>query len=299
VTTGRLAGRVAIVTGGGNGLGRAYCHFLGAHGARVVVSDLDRGAADAVARELAAGGGEACAVAHDVSDWDAAGSALAAALARYGALDIVVNNAGNARPSLMADMTEDGWDAVVGVHLRGAAAMSASAMAYWRQRGNGDASIIHITSVAGLTGVPATGPYAAAKLGIIGLSKTLAAEGASFGVRSNVVSPVAHTDLTRATHPVPRRDSGDDDNGFFAGDPANVAPLVGWLAEAGCPASDQIFHVVGTQVVVLHVPVVTGVLAHGPSRWKLAELDRLLPPMFVEPLRRETMLNEMVRSEQA
>jgi NAD(P)-dependent dehydrogenase (short-subunit alcohol dehydrogenase family) len=263
------------------------------------VSDLDGDAADAVLNEITTAGGEASAIAYDVSDWTAASGTLAAALERYGEVDVVVNNAGNARQRLLADMTEDDWNAVVGVHLKGAAAMSASAMAYWRERGEGDASIIHITSVAGLTGVAATGPYAAAKMGIIGLSKTLAAEGSSCGVRSNVVSPVAHTGLTRATHPVPRREGDDDDRGFFAGDPANVAPLVGWLAEAKCPANDQIFHVVGTQVVVLHVPVITGILAHGPSRWTLEELDQLLPAMLVEPLQRETMLNELVRSEPA
>jgi NAD(P)-dependent dehydrogenase (short-subunit alcohol dehydrogenase family) len=294
VTTGRLDGRVAIVTGGGNGLGRAYCHYLGAHGASVVVSDLDTDAASAVADEVSDAGGEACAVRHDVSDWAAAGKTLGAAIDRYGEVDVVVNNAGNARRRVMADVTEDDWDALVDVHLKGAAAMSAAAMAYWR-RVQRDASIIHITSVAGLTGVPGTGPYSAAKMGVIGLSKTLAAEGASFGVRSNVVSPVAHTALTSATHPV----TPHDDSDYFAGDPANVAPLVGWLAEVRCPANDQIFHVVGTQVLVLSVPVIASVCAHEPCRWTSDEFDTSLAPMLVEPVRRETMLNELVRSERA
>jgi NAD(P)-dependent dehydrogenase (short-subunit alcohol dehydrogenase family) len=257
------------------------------------VSDVDRDAADAAVSEIVAGGGNAVAVGHDVSDWAAASRTLAFAVDSYGGVDVIVNNAGNARPTLMADMTEDDWDAVVNVHLKGAAAMASAAMAYWRRQGEGDASIINVSSVAGLTGVVSTGAYAASKAGIIGLSKALVVEGAPFGVRSNVVSPVAHTALTKATHPVPGRGG----SGFVIGDPANVAPLIGWLALDGCPANDQIFHVVGTQVVVLHVPAIAGIVAHEPRQWTLEELDCVLPRLLVEPLRRETMLTELVRSE--
>lgn len=262
----RLEGRTAIVTGAGRGLGRAHALALGAGGARVVVNDLGSGVdgagaalepAESVCEEIRAAGGEAVASHHDVADWREASRLVDLAIETFGGLDVVVNNAGILRDRAFTNMSEDEWDAVIEVHLKGHAAPSHHAMVYWRAESKAGrprkASLIHTTSSSGLCGNFGQANYAAAKMGIVGLSRTLAIEGARYGVRSNAISPAARTRMTglqAGAEQLP----GPDETGFDPFAPEHVARLVAWLAEADCPANDQVLHVSGRRVRVLEVP---------------------------------------------
>jgi NAD(P)-dependent dehydrogenase (short-subunit alcohol dehydrogenase family) len=277
----RLAGRVAIVTGGGRGLGRAHALALAAEGARVVVNDLggdlrgtgrDPTPAEDVVGAIRAAGGEAVVSGHDVGDWEQAQGLIAQAVATYGDLHVLVNNAGILRDRLLANMTEEEWDAVIRVHLKGHAATSRHAMAYWRERAKGGqvvaASVVHTTSLAGLVGTFGQANYAAAKLAVVGLSRVMAIEGAKYGVRSNAVSPSARTRIETSLKPPPV-------GVFDTFDPANVSPFIAWLAAADCPATGQVFQVYGNRVEVIdHSRVALDVRAEG--RWTPEALDRAL-----------------------
>ncbi len=283
-----LDGRVAIVTGAGRGLGRAYARALAAEGAAVVVNDLGgtlrgEGADPSPAEETAAAirdaGGRAVASAHDVADWEAASALIGSAVAAFGRLDVLVNNAGILRDRLFANMSEADWDAVVRVHLKGHAAPARHAMAYWREAAKAGrpvaASVVNTTSLAGLIGNFGQANYAAAKLGIVGLSHTLAREGAKYGVRSNAVSPSARTRIETSLEP-------PGPGVFDTFDPANVAPLICWLARADCPATGQVFHAYGDRIeVIAPVTVAADLRSDGP--WTAETIDRALtgrlPPM--------------------
>lgn len=267
-----LEGRVAIVTGAGRGLGRAYAMALASEGAAVVVNDLggdlgghgvDEAPAQAVKREIEEAGGKAVVSGHDVGDWSAAGKLVALAVETFGGLDILVNNAGILRDRLFANMPEDDWDAVIRVHLKGHAAPAHHAMAWWRQRSKAGASvaasIVHTTSLAGLIGNFGQANYASAKLAVVGLSHTLAREGARYGVRSNAISPSARTRIEESLQPAP-------EGSFDVFDPGNVAPLVCWLARADCPASGQVFQAYGDRIEVLAPAAIAADLRNG-ERW--------------------------------
>lgn len=253
---GALAGRVAIVTGAGRGLGRAHALALAADGAAVVVNDMggdlrgigsDPTPAQQVVAEIRAAGGRAEVSGHDVADWAAAGAMVAFALERFGRLDVLVNNAGILRDKLFANMTEEDWDAVVRVHLKGHAAPAHHAMAHWRNAAktgqNVAASIVHTTSLAGIIGNFGQANYASAKMAVVGLSLTLAREGARYGVRSNAVSPSARTRIEESL--------ASPEGDFDVFDPANVSPLICWLARESCPASGQVFQAYGDRIEVL------------------------------------------------
>ncbi len=267
-----LEGRVAIVTGAGRGLGRAYALALASEGAAVVVNDrggdlrgkgIDEAPAHAVTREIEALGGKSAASGHDVGDWREAGTLVALAIERFGGLDVLVNNAGILRDRLFANMPEDDWDAVIRVHLKGHAATAHHAMAWWRQRSKAGASvaasIVHTTSLAGLIGNFGQANYASAKLAVVGLSHTLAREGARYGVRSNAVSPSARTRIEESLQPAP-------EGSFDVFDPGNVAPLICWLARADCPASGQIFQAYGDRIEVLAPAGISADFRNG-QRW--------------------------------
>ncbi len=267
-----LAGRVAIVTGAGRGLGRAHALALAAEGAAVVVNDLggdlhghgaDATPAQAVVAEIIAAGGQAVVSGHDVADWAQAGALVAQALAAFGRLDVLVNNAGILRDRLFANMSEGDWDAVIRVHLKGHAAPSHHAMVHWRQAAKAghlvQASVIHTTSVAGFIGSFGQANYSAAKMGIVGFALTLANEGAKYGVRSNAVSPSARTRIEESLKPPPA-------GVFDVFDPANVSPLVCWLARAECPATGQVFHTYGDRIEVLSPGTIVADL-HNGGQW--------------------------------
>lgn len=276
-----LNGRVAIVTGGGRGLGRGYALALAAHGASVVVNDLggdlygagrDATPAQSVVAEIEAAGGKAVVSGHDVADWADARAMVGLAIERFGRLDVLVNNAGILRDRLFANMSEEEWDAVIRVHLKGHAAPARHAMEYWRAEGKAGravaGSIVHTTSLAGLVGNFGQANYAAAKAAVIGLSRTLALEGVKYGVRSNAVSPSARTRIEGSLEPPP-------EGVFDVFAPENVAPLICWLAHADCPANGQVFQAYGDRVEVL-APSAIAVDLRTSGRWTLDALDAAL-----------------------
>jgi len=285
---GRLSGRVAIVTGAGRGLGRAHALALAEAGAAVVVNDLggslggdgaDPSPAQQVAAEIAAAGGRAVASGHDVADWGEAAALIAQALDSFGRLDVLVNNAGILRDRTLANLAEAEWDAVIRVHLKGHAATTRHAVAHWRGRAKAGeqvaASIVHTTSLAGLLGNFGQAGYAAAKAGVIGLSNVAAIEGARYGIRSNAVSPSARTRLETSLKPVA-------DGQFDAFDPANVSPLIVWLALADCPATGQVFQIYGGRVEVF-APWSLAADLRSKGRWTVEGLDAALAGRLPRP----------------
>jgi NAD(P)-dependent dehydrogenase (short-subunit alcohol dehydrogenase family) len=283
----RLAGRVAIVTGAGRGLGRAHALLLAAEGAAVVVNDLggdlagegaDPTPAQQVVAEITEAGGQAAVSGHDVSDWAQAAAVVELARSAFGDLHVVVNNAGILRDRTLANLAEDEWDSVLRVHLKGHAAMTRHAMAYWRERSKAGAevraSLVHTTSVAGFTGNFGQAAYASAKLGIAALSRVAALEGARYGVRSNAVSPSARTRLEDSLAP--------SEEAFDRFDPANVSPVVAWLAEADCPATAQIFQVYGDRLTVVSMPAPVHRLVNDGERWTAEAIHRALAGRLLE-----------------
>jgi len=291
----RLEGRVAIVTGAGRGLGRAHALYLASQGASVVVNDRggdvhgegsDKGPASEVANEIIAAGGKAVVSNHDVADWQEAADLIAAAVKAFGDLHVLVNNAGILRDRTFANMSEDDWDGVIRVHLKGHAAPTRHAMVYWRDRAKSGhrvaASVIHTTSIAAFAGNFGQANYSAAKAAVLGLSRVVALEGDKYGVRSNAVSPSARTRIALAVPGADIDRSHAASAGFDDLDPANVAPLIGWLAEERCPANSQVFHTYGNRLIVLSMPPIVHDL-RTDGRWTAEELDRVVPNRLVVP----------------
>ncbi len=268
---GLLDGKVAIVTGGGRGLGRAHCLALAAHGAAVVVSDPGAGLhgenlgdspgespAEAVAAEIAAAGGRAVPDHSSVTDWAVTEKLIALAVAEFGRLDVVVNNAGILRDKMLFSMTEDDFDAVIAVHLKGTFAMTRHACAYWREqakRGDGAAGgrrIINTTSGTGLFGTVGQANYGAAKAGIVSLTTITAMEMARYGVTANAISPIALTRMTDGVAGMAVRNQAPGEpgpEGFDPQDPANASGLVVYLAsDASSWLTGQVFRVQGSRV---------------------------------------------------
>ena len=295
---GRLDGAVALVTGAGHGLGRAHALFLAKEGARVVVNDMGGDIhgigqsltpAQTVAEEIRAVGGEAVVNGADVSDWTQAKAMVEQALDEFGDLHVLVNNAGILRDRTLANMTEDEWDAVIRVHLKGHAAPTKHAVAYWRQRAKGHggrpghASVIHTSSVSGYAGNYGQANYASAKLAVCALSQVVMLEAGRYGVRSNVVSPGARTRLSLSTPGSEERYRAPDDPEVFDPlSPANVSPLVAWLAAADCPATGQLFHCDSNRVLVTSLPRVQE-LRQTDGQWTLAALDEALADALQAP----------------
>ena len=291
-----LQDRVVIVTGGGRGLGRAHALLLGSLGASVVVNDLggdvhgegaDLSPAQEVVQEIIAGGGRAVVSGHDVADWEQAQALIGLAVDTFGDLHGVVNNAGILRDRTLANLSESEWDAVIRVHLKGHAAVTAHAMAHWRQQSKAgqsvQASLVHTTSIAAFGGNFGQASYTAAKSGILGLSRVAALEGERYGVRSNAVSPSARTRLGVQS---PRAEetlaAPTDADAFDRFDPANVSPLVAWLLTAECPANAQVFHTDGNRVCVVQMPAFVHEL-YTDGRWTVDALAAELPEHLLRP----------------
>ncbi|MEU5881851.1 SDR family NAD(P)-dependent oxidoreductase [Spirillospora sp. NPDC047279] len=272
-----LAGRVAIVTGAGAGLGRAEAIALAAAGARVVLNDLHGDAVRAVAEEIGAAGGEAAVLAGDIADWTTGEGLLKTALTEFGSLDIVVNNAGFTRDRMLFNMSEEEWDAVIRVHLKGHFVTSQQAAAYWRAKsketgGPVYARVINTASEAYLLGAPGQPNYAAAKGGIAALTLSTAHACGRYGVRANAICPRARTAMTAGVFGPPPEDGPDP----LSVD--HVTPLVTYLASPAAErVTGQVFVAHGGTVQVMSQPVV----AHEVSTeglWTAAGLAEALGP---------------------
>ncbi|MCU1785201.1 SDR family NAD(P)-dependent oxidoreductase [Pseudomonas sp. 13B_2.1_Bac1] len=249
-----LEGKVAIVTGGGRGLGRAHALALAEAGARVLVNDLggsDRGGgaseapAHDVVKEIRAAGGQAEANTSSVSDWDSARSVVEDAIRHFGRLDIVVNNAGISRFGTdIATITKEDWEITLAVNLTGTAAVSHWAAAYWHELGpESGRAIINTSSPAGVNPMPGSPAYCVSKAAVAALTQSSAAELARLGVRVNALAPMARTRMTDAVPIVdammPRTETFDP----YA--PGNVAPLVVYLASSDCRFTGRVFGIGG------------------------------------------------------
>jgi len=249
-------GRVAIVTGGGRGIGREYCLMLAAEGAKVVVNDLgataigegaDLSPAHAVVAEIKAAGGDAVANGADVSNWDEAKAMIDQAISTYGRLDVLINNAGILRDRMMVNMTEAEWDTVIKVHLKGTFAPSHHAAQYWRERsketgGPVNARLINMSSSSGIYGNPGQSNYGAAKMGIAAFTIITARELSRYGVTVNAIAPTAVTRLTEGLVSEERAK---------ALKPSWIAPIAVWLAsERSSAVSGYMFEASGEKLAI-------------------------------------------------
>jgi NAD(P)-dependent dehydrogenase (short-subunit alcohol dehydrogenase family) len=242
--SGLCAGRVAIVTGAGRGLGRAHALELARQGAKVVVNDIgaeldgtggSTGPAAEVVGEIRSAGGEGVVNGDDVADWEGAQRLVNTAMETFGRLDVVVNNAGFLRDRMFANAVEEEFDAVMRVHVKGHFVVGRWAAALWRDQAKAgqppDARIINTTSGAGLMGSVGQSVYSAAKAAIAGLTLVQSAELARYGVTANAIAPSARTRMTEAVF-AGTMSRPDDPGAFDAMAPENVSPLVAWLASA-------------------------------------------------------------------
>jgi NAD(P)-dependent dehydrogenase (short-subunit alcohol dehydrogenase family) len=284
--TGICEGRVVIVTGAGNGLGKAYALGLAAEGAKVVVNDLgvgahgeageSRGAAQMVVDEIIANGGQAVADTGDVADWEAGRRTVETAINSFGALHAVVNNAGFVRDRMFVSCSLEEWEAVLRVHLNGHFCISRHAVDHWRAQQKAgsavDARIINTTSGAGLQGSVGQSAYSTAKAGIAGLTLVQAAELGRYGVTANALAPNARTRMT-ATGGF---DMEAKPGAFDVYAPENMTPLVAYLvSEQSRGVTGQVFELKGG-----HVFLSEG-WADGPgvdkgARYEPSELDAIV-----------------------
>jgi NAD(P)-dependent dehydrogenase (short-subunit alcohol dehydrogenase family) len=256
---------VAIITGAGRGIGREHALLFAHEGAKVVVNDLGGGPegsgsdatpAEEVVEEIRSAGGEAIANHDDVADADGAERLVGAALETYGALHVLVNNAGILRDRMVFSMSDEEWDAVVRVHLRGHFMPTRAAARYWRQKAkDGEpvaASIINTTSTSGLLSNPGQTNYGAAKSGIATFTEICQKELTRYGVRCNAIAPAARTRLTATIPGSEERDAERaakaEVEGFDKMAPGNVSPMVAYLATEGCPIAGKTFFVYGGTV---------------------------------------------------
>ncbi|MDQ3738868.1 MAG: SDR family NAD(P)-dependent oxidoreductase [Actinomycetota bacterium] len=278
-----LDGRVAIVTGAGRGIGREHALLFATEGAKVVVNDLggdnegsgtDATPSEQVVAEIAAAGGEAVVSTHDVSDWEGAKAMVDAAIGAFGDLDILVNNAGILRDRAIVNMTEQEWDDVIAVHVKGQVAPTRWAAAYWREEHKAERGrprhVVHTSSTSGLFSNPGQSNYGSAKSAIATFSQIAAKELARYGVTSNCIVPSARTRLTLASPGL-----GDimapKEGAFDEWDPANVSPLVAYLSSTRCAFNGETFYVQG------------GVVRRVRS-WEMAESVEQTEPWTVDSL---------------
>ena len=255
-----LSGKVAIVTGAGRGIGRAHALALAAAGAAVVVNDLggslagegaDLTPAQQVVAEIESAGGRAVADGEDVADFEGARRLVEHAVSAFGGLDIVVNNAGILRDRMLVNMSEEEWDAVIAVHLKGHFAVTRHAAAYWRERAKSGeqlhARVVNTSSPSGVFGNVGQTNYGAAKAGIAGFTIIAAQELARYGITVNCLAPNARTRMTEETF-----EMDAPPEGFDPLDPANISPvLVALCADEAQQITGQVLHVWGGSVNAL------------------------------------------------
>ena len=288
--SGILQDRVAIVTGAGRGIGREHALELARQGAAVVVNDYgvtlsgekaDSPAHDVVA-EIESLGGRAVANRADVADFAQAETMVRQAIETFGGLDVLVNNAGFVRDRMLVNATEDEWDAVIRVHLKGHFAPLRHAGAYWRDEAKAGrlrhARVINTSSGAGLQGSIGQTAYSAAKGGIATMTLVAAAELGRYGVLVNAIAPVARTRMTEAAFPAMM---AGVEGGFDAMAPANNSPVVAWLASLDCDISGRVLEIEGGQICLEEG------WRHGPRRdiarrWEAAEVGAAVRDLIAE-----------------
>jgi NAD(P)-dependent dehydrogenase (short-subunit alcohol dehydrogenase family) len=262
----RFDGRVAVVTGGARGLGRAYVELLAARGARVIVNDVgaaisgegaDSGPADEVVSAVKAAGGDAIASTDSVATPEGGAAIIASALDHYGRLDALIHNAGNNRYAPLATMSDEDWGAVLDVHLKGAFHLTRAALTAMTAAGYG--RIVLTSSIGGLYGTDHVGNYGAAKAGVIGLANVAAIEGAHAGVKVNVIIPAALTRLAE----------GLDTSFYPPMQPELVAPAACWLAHESCSITGEALVAIAGRVARAYIAETNGV--YQPS-WTIEDV---------------------------
>ncbi|MEU5883336.1 SDR family oxidoreductase [Spirillospora sp. NPDC047279] len=284
--------RVVIVTGAGRGLGRAHALEFARQGAKVVVNDLGvardgsgdatEGPAQDVVREIEKLGGTAVASPHDIATEEGAAALVATAVEAFGALDVLVNNAGFLRDRMLINLSEDEWDAVMRVHLKGHFLPLKHAGQYWRAESKAgravDARVINTSSGAGLLGSVGQGNYSAAKAGIVGLTLVASAELGRYGVTVNAIAPAARTRMTEEVFAQTMAAPAEGE--FDAMAPDNVSPLVVWLGSAESRGiTGRVFEAEGGKICVMDA------FRHGPTidkgeRWDPAELTPVVTDLL-------------------
>jgi NAD(P)-dependent dehydrogenase (short-subunit alcohol dehydrogenase family) len=287
-----LQDKVAIVTGAGHGVGRGEALELAAEGARVVVNDLggsvggggaDKRPAEEVAELIRSRGGEAAANYDDVADWKGAASLIQQAVDTFGRLDVLVNNAGILRDKMMFSMTEDDFDSVIRVHLKGTFATTHHASVYWREQskagGQPRAAVVNTVSSAGLQGNVGQANYGAAKAGIASLTIITSLELARYGVRANAIAPGGMTRMSGAVVKDMELKEPEEYEEFDPMNPGNSAPMVAWLAsDEALHVTGQVFRAVGS-TITHYAPWTLGEgidAPGGPAKWIPADIGPAL-----------------------
>lgn len=282
--SGICAGRVVIITGAGGGLGAAHARVLAAEGASVIVNDINAAAAAAVVDEITSAGGKAAVNTSDITHYDDSLKAVTQAIETFGDLHAVVNNAGVNRDRMFASMTEQEWDTIMAVHLKGHFCISSHAVHYWRglsKEGKAvDARIINTSSGAGLQGSIGQSNYAAAKAGIAALTLNQAAELGRYGITANAVTPAARTGMTTAVPEMAQRMAKPEDDSFDYWAPENVSSLVAWLVSTqSAQVTGRVFEAEGGKISIADGWRSTEGVDKG-ARWEPAEVKEAIAQLL-------------------